>query len=188
MRDAIAVRIHRALSKAAPRVPAAFPAHTRRTLERHYVRVTCRLTASLFQEKRARRAITRADRTADYNESAELNRGRPGGVHEERSTRVPFPEGERVELNAGERKNDRVMTAPGPNGGCGVPARVREGQRRDRVITHRPIAVPRAAIMVRRGDVQSRAALRHPLRIHLAGTRDALVSRANTWSRYSRLS
>jgi len=102
--------------------------------------------------------------------------------------RVPFPQGERVELNAGERKNDRVMTAPGPNGGCGVPARVREGQRRDRVITHRPIAVPRAAIMVRRGDVQSRAALRHPLRIHLAGTRDALVSRTNTWSRYSRLS
>jgi len=48
------------------------------------------------------------------------------------------------------------MTAPGSNGGCGVPARVREGQRRDRVITHRPIAVPRAAIMVRRGDVQSR--------------------------------
>lgn len=62
--------------------------------------------------------------------------------------------GERLKLNAAETKNDRVMTAPGFAGqwlrvSLGTWT-VGEPGERNRVITHRPIAVLRAAIMVQR--------------------------------------
>lgn len=59
-------------------------------------------------------------------------------------------EGEgRFKLNAVETKNDRVMTARRVfSGGSGI-FEARWRGREDRVITHRPIAVLRAAIMAR---------------------------------------
>lgn len=56
----------------------------------------------------------------------------------------------RFKLNAVETKNDRVMTAPGLQRWLMVSLKARwRGREEDRVITHRPIAVLRAAIMAR---------------------------------------
>lgn len=100
------------------------------------------LAGRIRREERYRGEVVRGrDKAAELSSrkgkerNAREDRGREGG--------------RRFKLNAVETKNDRVMTARRAfSGGSGI-FEARWRGREDRVITHRPIAVLRAAIMAR---------------------------------------